>query len=121
MRYPAYRHPTAPLQRQPHLHNSYLQLAAERGIPSLLAYLWLLGGTLWAGYRGVRAERPPDSDRGELWLGAFAALVAFAVGGLFEDSWKDTEVQRVALFVMALPYCLRALASGRSEALPVRE
>ncbi len=108
-RYPLYRHPTAPRQTVEHLHNSYIQLAAERGVLSLLAYLWLLGSSLWVGYLGLRRELPRGGWRAELWLGAFTALAAFCFAGLFEDNWRDTEVQRVALFVMVLPYCLRSL------------
>ncbi len=42
--YSLYRHPTAPRLLIPHLHNSYLQLAAERGIPALAVMMALLGG-----------------------------------------------------------------------------
>ncbi len=114
-RYPIYRHPTAPRHDVVHLHNSYVQLAAERGLLSLAAYLWLIGGTLVVGYRGFRRELRSPTGRTDLWLGAFAALVAFSLAGLFEDNWRDTEVQRVALFVIALPYCLRAAEAERGE------
>ena len=36
------------------------------------------------------------------------ALLAFNVAGLFENNWGDTEVQRPALFVLAIPFCLLA-------------
>jgi O-antigen ligase len=113
IKYPLYRHPTAPRLSVEHLHNSYLQLAAERGLLSLAAYLWLIGGTLVVGYRGLKRERHDGGWRAELWLGAFAALLAFSFAGLFEDNWRDTEVQRVALFMMAVPYCLRANRPSR--------
>ncbi len=112
-KYPLYRHPTAPRLTVEHLHNSYLQLAAERGLLSLAAFLWLIGGTLVVGLRGVKRELHEGGWRSELWLGAFTALLAFSFAGLFEDNWQDTEVQRVALFVITLPYCLRA---GRQSA-----
>lgn len=115
-RYPIYRHPTAPRPRVAHLHNSYVQLAAERGLLSLAAYVWLLGATLLLGYRGLRRELDAGNGQAELWLGAFTALLAFCLAGLFEDNWRDTEVQRVALFVMALPYCLEARGNGADEA-----
>ena len=111
-RYPIYRHPTAPRHSIEHLHNSYVQLAAERGLLSLAAYLWLLGGALRLGYLGLRRELRSGNGQSELWLGAFCALIAFGLAGLFEDNWRDTEVQRVALFVIALPYCLKAWVNG---------
>lgn len=116
IRYPIYRHPTAPRHSVVHLHNTYIQLAAERGLLSLGAYLWIIGGTLLLGYRGLRRELAAGNGRSEIWLGAFAALVAFSLAGLFEDNWRDTEVQRVALFVIALPYCLRAAELEPTEA-----
>jgi hypothetical protein len=36
------------------------------------------------------------------------ALLAFNVAGLFENNWGDTEVQRPALLLFALPFCLAA-------------
>ena len=42
-RYAIYRPPTAPRYNVPHLHNNLLQLAAERGLPALGAYLALTG------------------------------------------------------------------------------
>ena len=44
--------------------------------------------------------------RRDLYLGMLLALLAFAVAGLFEDNWADTEVQRILLFLLALPFCL---------------
>src|SRR5262249_41752131 len=49
--------------------------------------------------------------RADLYLGTILALVGFNVAGLFEYNWGDIEVQRLALLVMALPFCLEA-ASG---------
>ncbi len=105
-RYPIYRQPTATRAGVEHLHNTYLQLAAERGLLSLAAYLWLMGAALAVSYRGFRrARRRADGDE-DLYLGAFLALVAFNLAGLFEANWRDTEVQRLVLFLVALPFLL---------------
>ncbi|MFN7941439.1 MAG: O-antigen ligase family protein [Thermoanaerobaculia bacterium] len=106
-RYAIYRDPTAPRLRVPHLHNSYLELAAERGLLSLGAYLALMGASLTAAWRTFRRARAGQGGAGDLALGALGAIVAFAVAGLFENNWGDTEVQRLALFVLALPFCAR--------------
>lgn len=103
-RYPIYRHPTAPRYTVPHLHNSFLQLAAERGLPALAAYLALmLAAARWALAR-LRAEGGMAGANADLHLGTFLALVGFNLAGLFENNWGDSEVQRMALFVLALPY-----------------
>lgn len=105
-RYPVYRVPTAPRDRVPHLHNSFLQLAAERGLPALAAYLALMAAPLVAAARLYRRQGGRHGPRADLLVGVMAALVAFNVAGLFEFNWGDTEVQRLALFVVALPFCL---------------
>ena len=105
-RYPIYRPPTAPRYWVPHLHDSFLQLAAERGLPALAAYLAMTAAALAAAWIGFRREGGRAGPRADLWLGALLALVAFNVAGLFENNWGDTEVQRLVLFVMALPFCL---------------
>jgi O-antigen ligase len=106
-RYPIYRHPTSGRLTSPHLHNSYLQLAAERGIPALVAYLAMVALAVGAAWRAYRAEGGPGGPRVDLYLGAGAALLAFSIAGLAENNWGDTEVQRMALFLLALPFCLR--------------
>ena len=107
--YPLYRHPTAPRHSVSHLHNSYLQLAAERGIPGLLAMVWLLASGLvpaWRRFRGRGGFRGATAD---LDLGVALSLVAFLIAGLFENNWGDTEVQRVVLFLVAVPHCLASI------------
>lgn len=105
-RYPIYRHPTAPRYTVPHLHNSFLELAAERGLVSLLAYLALMVTSGVAAFRGYRREGGPDGPRADLYLGAMLVLISFNLNGLFEDNWRDTEIQRLVLFLLAVPYAL---------------
>jgi O-antigen ligase len=110
-RYPIYRSPTAPRYETPHLHNAFLQLAAERGLPGLASYLLLLAVAAGAAWRGYRREGGRAGPRSDLWLGCLLALVAFNLAALFEHNWGDTEVQRLVLFVMAIPFCL-GMAGG---------
>lgn len=119
-RYPIYRQPTAPRFTVPHLHNTFLQLAAERGLLTLGAYLWLMTAGLWLAWRGYREGGGSRGPQAALWLGVMMAVVGFNVGGLFEDNWRDTEVQRLILFLLAVPACLAVSArqvpeSGVSE------
>jgi O-antigen ligase len=125
-RYAIYREPTAPRYGVPHLHNNLLQLAAERGLPALAAYLAMTVLALAAAARGFRAaggfraaRAGPDAAGAAglagLHLGTILALVAFNLGGLFEYNWGDTEVQRLALFALALPYCAGAAGPGGSR------
>ena len=101
-RYPIYRHPSAPRWTVPHLHDAFLQVAAERGLPALAAMLALLGGSALAAWRGWRRGGPAA----DVHLGALGGLTAFAVAALFENNWGDTEVQRYLLFLLAVPFAL---------------
>ena len=116
-RYPIYRPPSAPRFDIPHLHNSFLQLAAERGLPALLAYLAMSWASLRAMVRRYRKEGGHRGPRADLYLGGMLALLAFHVAGLFENNWGDTEVQRAGLFLLVLPFCL---AAGETDMLPGR-
>jgi len=118
-RYSIYRHSTAPRFWVPHLHNSYLNVAAERGLASLAAFLALLFLSGRQAWRRLRREGGLEGPRADLFLGVLLVLLGFCVAALFEDSWRDTEVQRVLLFVLALPFCFSSDESAREEeALP---
>ncbi len=113
-RYPIYRAPGAPRYDVPHLHNSLLQLAAERGLPALASYLGMTLAAIVVAWRGFKNEGGRRGARADLYVGTMLALLAFNLSGLFENNWGDTEVQRPALFVLALPFCLRA-GAGSAE------
>jgi O-antigen ligase len=116
-RYEIYRQPTAPRYWVPHLHNSFLEMAAERGLPSLAAYLWMMIAGVRLALRRYRAEGGPSGPRAEIYLGSVVALLAFNLAGLFENNWGDAEVKRLALFVLMMPFCL-ALADSADAAAP---
>jgi O-antigen ligase len=107
-RYAIYRPPSAPRYNVPHLHNSLLQLAAERGLPALGSYLGLTIAALALAWRRFRREGGRRGPRADLYVGALLAIFAFNVAGLFENNWGDAEVQRTALFALAIPFCLEA-------------
>ena len=113
-RYAIYRPPSAPRYEVPHLHNSFLQLAAERGLPALAAYLALLAGSVALAWRRYVREGRDAGPRADLYVGMLLALLAFSLAGLFENNWGDTEVQRPILFLLALPFCL-TVGSGEEE------
>lgn len=113
--YPRYRVESAVRDEVPHLHDSFLQVAAERGLPALGAFLALLGIALAGAWRRLRREGGCDGPRADLHLGSILAVVAFSVAGLFEHNWGDTEVQRLALFALALPF-VAGDGEGRGDA-----
>jgi O-antigen ligase len=89
-----------------HLHNTPLQIAVERGVLGLAAWLWIFVAFLARGIALRRRLPATAADDRALTLGALAAVVTFLVGGLFEYNFGDTEVLLVVLAAMALPFAL---------------
>jgi len=87
-----------------HLHNIYIHYAAERGVPALLALLWMLGKMLLDFLRRL-GRLPPQAGEARFMLhGAVAVIAAVLVSGLFELNLGDSEVLFLFLAVMALAY-----------------
>ena len=86
-----------------HLHNIYLQYAAERGIPGLLAILWLIGKVLFDFLRYLKRGIVAPEARFVL-LGAIAVIVAVLAEGFFEYNLGDSEVLTMFLTVVACGY-----------------
>jgi O-antigen ligase len=106
--YPSYRWPEAPNPQAPHLHNNALQIAAERGLPCLVWWLWLVAAALAQALRRVRADPPTDRWAAALSL---AWLVALLAAGMFEYNFGDSEVLLFTLLVTALPFARGAASS----------
>ena len=87
-----------------HLHNIYLQYAAERGIPTLLMLLWLLGTIVWDQARGLRAVPPDDSTARAVLQGSLATVLAVLIAGLFEHNLGDSEPLVLFLAVTTCGY-----------------
>lgn len=100
----------------PHLHNNFLQIAAERGVPAMITWTWLMFA-LAAGHRRL-LRRKGASD----WLqtasaGAFSVVIALLVAGLFEYNFGDAEVQMLLLLAISLPFGL-SISNDKSKRNP---
>jgi O-antigen ligase len=87
-----------------HLHNIYLQFAAERGIPTMLILMWMLVKIVWDFWRRLRKLPPGLSDARFVLQGAIAVWLATMVGGVFEHNLGDSEVLTMFLVVVAAGY-----------------
>lgn len=117
--YPRYRWPEAPNKLAPHLHDNLLQVAAERGLPGLVFFLWWVAATLGAAYAEARRRQgAPADDAGSAATatGALAVVVAAFVEGLVEYNLGDSEVLMLFLLVTAVPFALRAARGERESA-----
>jgi O-antigen ligase len=98
--YPKFRWQGAPNPNAPHLHNNFVQIAAERGLPCLAFLCWILFLLGREAYR-VRAF----SRSGAVVLAALAATLA---SGMFEYTLGDSEILMLILLLSALPFSLRS-------------
>jgi O-antigen ligase len=95
---------TRPAGFYEHMHNVYLQLAADRGIPTMLAMLWILIQMPIDFWRGLRALPPGPSVRRFLLHGAVAVVLAVMVEGFVEYNLGDSEVLTMFLVATACGY-----------------
>jgi O-antigen ligase len=106
--YPYYRVPDAVMPTNLHLHNVPVQIAAERGLPALGAWLWFVGSASLGLYKLLRRSR--HRVLAAAGLGAMAAMLA---AGLTEYNFGDSEFLMLLLVVITLPF-----AANRDGGLP---
>lgn len=94
-----------------HLHNNLLQIAAERGIVTLIAWLVFL---VWAALGLTRMVRENADPLLLVYAAAaLAALLGYFAAGFFEYNWGDSEVVMLFLCLITLPFGLeRGLTSS---------
>lgn len=86
-----------------HLHNSYMQVAAESGIPTFVFWMCMWIALLIELARMAR-KATDDAPRFALTCAALLAVIAFLTGGLFEMNFGDSEVVILLLFLIASAY-----------------
>jgi O-antigen ligase len=98
-RYREYLSSSEPQHVNPHLHNVPVQIAAERGLPAVAIWLWLIV-TLAVGL--TRRLKVPDTRF--LAATALACTVAMLAAGQFEYNFGDSEFLMLFLVFVTLPY-----------------
>jgi len=93
-----------------HVHNFYLQYAADRGIPTALVMIWLLIQAILDFARGLRLQPPGRGVPKFLLHGAIAVILATMIDGVFEYNLGDSEFLAMFLTVVACGYL--ALEAG---------
>jgi putative inorganic carbon (HCO3(-)) transporter len=95
-----YRHPLAE-QINPHLHNNFLQILAERGIFALASF------TLACVFIILQLLKLLKVQSGEwraVTAGVLFAFVGFLVAGLFEYNFGDSEIKFILFYFLSLPF-----------------
>jgi O-antigen ligase len=87
-----------------HLHNIYLHYAADRGIPTALALMWMLGKMLFDFILGLRRLGPEQTEARAVLHGAIAMMIGILVVGYYEVNLGDSEVLILFLAVVSCGY-----------------
>jgi O-antigen ligase len=86
-----------------HLHNNILQTGAERGIPTLLAWLTFM---VLAFINLLKLLKNKDPALRTLTVAALAAILGLNVAGLFEYNFADAEITMLFLYMITIPFAL---------------
>lgn len=110
--YAHYRDPKAEKQLNPHLHNVPLQIAAERGLPALLIWLWFVFVLVRDFVRNSRV-----SASRWLYTAGLAGVVAMLAAGMFEYNFGDSEFLMLFLLLVTLPYAADRIPASTAPAI----
>jgi O-antigen ligase len=86
-----------------HLHNNIIQTAAERGIPTLLAWLTFM---VLAFTSLLNLLKNKDPTLRPFAVAGLGVLVALFIAGLFEYNFADSEVTALFLYLITIPFSL---------------
>jgi O-antigen ligase len=106
--YAQYREASAVQKDQPHLHNVFVHIGAERGLPALAAWCWFVGTLIVDLRRKLRL-----GERRFLPATGLAVVGAMLTAGMFEYNFGDSEFLMLFLVLVTLPF-----AADRGGSLP---
>lgn len=95
-----------------HMHSTPLQIAFERGIPALIAWIAWMHFYLRMLWRGVRRNDLAWPERGIL-LGCFGGTIGFIAGGLVHNNWGDSEVVMIFYLLTGLSLAVNRILSEK--------
>lgn len=84
-----------------HLHNNFVQIAAERGIPTLLAWITFVA---WAFFSLLKLLKNRDPSIFPFTATAASSLLAFVAAGFFEYNFADSEIVILFLYLISVPF-----------------
>jgi O-antigen ligase len=91
------------VKKEVHLHNNILQTAAERGIPTLLAWLTFM---VLAFINLLKLLKNKEPTHRTLTVAALAAILGLNVAGMFEYNFADAEITMLFLYIITIPFSL---------------
>jgi O-antigen ligase len=95
-----YLHPQAE-KINPHLHNNFLQILAERGIFALASFLL---ACLFIILQLLKLLKSRTGDWRAITAGVLFAFIGFLIAGMFEYNFGDSEIKFILFFFLSLPF-----------------
>lgn len=86
-----------------HLHNNIIQTAAERGIPTLIAWLLFMVLAFISLFKLLKNKDPTILA---FTVAALAAILGLFTAGLFEYNFADSEITALFLYMITIPFTL---------------
>jgi O-antigen ligase len=97
-----------------HLHNNFTQIAAERGIPTLL--VWVIF-QVWTFIMLLKLLKNKEPSLFSLTTAALAAILALITAGLFEYNFGDSEITTLFLYLITIPFASFRIQEKAKEKL----
>jgi O-antigen ligase len=95
-----YRHPQEK-KINPHLHNNFLQIMAERGIFALVSFILACVFIILPLLKLLKAR---SGEWRVITTGVLFVFIGFLVAGLFEYNFGDSEIKFILFFFLSLPF-----------------
>lgn len=86
-----------------HLHNNIIQIAAERGIPTLLAWIAFM---IWTFLSLLKRLKRNQASIYPFVAAALASVCGLFTAGLFEYNFADSEIITLFLYIITVPFAL---------------
>ncbi|NIM12867.1 MAG: hypothetical protein GTO45_12160, partial [Candidatus Aminicenantes bacterium] len=98
--YDRYKPPEAELSN-PHLHNNFLQVLAERGIFALIC---LVAAFVFIIIQLIKKIKNSIGLEKTIAAGALFVFIGFLVSGLFEYNFGDSEIKFLLFYFLGIPF-----------------
>jgi len=96
---------------QSHFHSTYLQLAVERGVPTLLAWLWFSVAYVILLVRLIKRLRPREALATAIVSGVLAGFVAFSSTGLLHYNLGEEPLAMILYFFYGLTVAIDRISA----------
>jgi len=109
--YDDYKPPNAE-HSNPHLHNNFLHILAERGILAFLSYSAALISIFLLLFKKIKSG---STRKKTIAIGVLFVLIGFVIAGMFEYNFGDSEIKFLLFYFLSLPFLIPDVFSETDE------